>query len=78
MVARCRWSGILDANRRPNSCVQVPFEFWPDFFGEEMWNPNTRMDEDCLYLNVAVPRNLPQGNSSAVLVSLLQRLDPID
>ena len=71
MVARCRWSGILDANRRPNSCVQVPFEFWPGFFGEEMWNPNTRMDEDCLYLNVAVPRNLPQGNSSAVLVSLL-------
>ena len=30
------------------------------------------MDEDCLYLNVAVPRNLPQGNSSAVLVSLLR------
>ena len=53
--------------------MQVPFEVWPGFFGEEMWNPNTRMDEDCLYLNVAVPRNLPKGNSSAVLVSWKER-----
>lgn len=41
---------------------------FPGFFGSEMWNPNTPVSEDCLYLNVAVPR--PHPNNTAVMVSL--------
>ena len=39
---------------------------FPGFYGSEMWNANTPMKEDCLYLNVAVPR--PHPKNSAVLV----------
>jgi carboxylesterase type B len=34
-----------------------------------MWNPNTKQDEDCLYLNVAVPVPHPgEKNRTAAAV----------
>ncbi|XP_055380262.1 acetylcholinesterase [Condylostylus longicornis] len=49
------WHGVLDATRLPNTCIQERYEYFPGFQGEEMWNPNTNISEDCLYLNVWAP-----------------------
>ncbi|XP_036139754.1 acetylcholinesterase isoform X3 [Monomorium pharaonis] len=52
------WHGILNATILPNSCYQERYEYFPGFEGEEMWNPNTNISEDCLYLNIWVPQKL--------------------
>ncbi|XP_068441606.1 cholinesterase-like [Clinocottus analis] len=50
------WEGVKDATQFPNSCYQVPDTTFSGFKGAEMWNPNTPLSEDCLYLNVWSPR----------------------
>ncbi|KAK8399799.1 hypothetical protein O3P69_003672 [Scylla paramamosain] len=64
------WAGILEATKLPNSCVQEPFTYFPGFHGEEMWNPNTDLSEDCLYLNIWAPAHLRESGArpSEVLV----------
>lgn len=52
------WQGVLPANTLPNSCFQERYEYFPGFEGEEMWNPNTNVSEDCLYLNIWVPQRV--------------------
>lgn len=52
------WHGVLDATSLSNSCYQERYEYFPGFEGEEMWNPNTNISEDCLYLNIWVPQRL--------------------
>lgn len=52
------WHGILNATTLPNSCYQERYEYFPGFEGEEMWNPNTNISEDCLYLNIWAPQKL--------------------
>lgn len=58
-----KWSGVLNTTERPNSCVQIIDTVFGDFSGAEMWNPNTQLSEDCLYINVFVPhprsKNMP-------------------
>ena len=66
------WTGIRDATERPNTCIQIVDTMFPGFSGSEMWNPNTPQSEDCLYLNVAVPR--PYPNNSAVMVRLREKV----
>nr|BAF46104.1 acetylcholinesterase [Pediculus humanus corporis] len=52
------WHGVYEAVTPPNSCFQERYEYFPGFEGEEMWNPNTNISEDCLYLNVWVPQKV--------------------
>jgi len=61
-----KWEGIMETTKLPNSCVQVRDTFFEGFEGAEIWNYNTPISEDCLYLNVAVPR--PHPEKAAVLV----------
>lgn len=61
-----RWDGVKDVTKFPNSCYQLPDTAFPGFSGAEMWNPNTPLSEDCLYLNVWSPRlNHTQASSLA-------------
>uniref|UniRef100_A0A6B2E559 Acetylcholinesterase n=2 Tax=Larroussius TaxID=59268 RepID=A0A6B2E559_9DIPT len=57
-----RWSGILNATTPPNTCVQIVDTLFGDFPGATMWNPNTNLTEDCLYINVAVPHPRPKNS----------------
>ncbi|KAK5608743.1 hypothetical protein CRENBAI_020957 [Crenichthys baileyi] len=50
-----KWEGVKEAKKLPNSCYQLPDTTYPGFKGAEMWNPNTPLSEDCLYLNVWSP-----------------------
>ncbi|XP_030007080.1 acetylcholinesterase-like [Sphaeramia orbicularis] len=51
-----QWTIVRDATKLPNSCYQLPDTYYPGFKGTEMWNPNTPLSEDCLYLNVWTPQ----------------------
>ncbi|GFR70188.1 carboxylic ester hydrolase [Elysia marginata] len=51
-------SSPLDGTVKPNACWQVEDEMFGKFQGVNMWNPNTNMSEDCLYLNIWRPNSI--------------------
>lgn len=57
---------ILNTTSPPNSCVQIIDTVFGDFPGAAMWNPNTPLSEDCLYINIVVPK--PRPKNAAVMV----------
>ncbi|KAK2719659.1 acetylcholinesterase-like [Artemia franciscana] len=60
------WDDIKDVDSLPNSCWQTMDTTNGDFIGSTMWNANTDLSEDCLYLTVTVPR--PRPRHAAVMV----------
>uniref|UniRef100_A0ABI7WUR2 Carboxylic ester hydrolase n=1 Tax=Felis catus TaxID=9685 RepID=A0ABI7WUR2_FELCA len=56
-----KWSDIWNATKYANSCYQNADQSFPGFPGSEMWNPNTDLSEDCLYLNVWIPTPKPKN-----------------
>ncbi|KAK6982894.1 cholinesterase 1-like isoform X1 [Biomphalaria glabrata] len=54
-VAPEPWDGAKCGLEKPNSCWQVVDTYFDNFWGANMWNPNTPRSEDCLYLNVWRP-----------------------
>lgn len=50
------WEGELDASKLSNSCYQTNDTFFgSNYVGTSVWNANTPLSEDCLYLNVWTP-----------------------
>ncbi|CAG5129703.1 unnamed protein product, partial [Candidula unifasciata] len=49
------WQGARNATEMPNSCWQMIDTSFGRAQRVEMWNPNTNMSEDCLYLNLWIP-----------------------
>lgn len=56
-----KWTGVRNATTPSNSCVQIVDVVFGDFPGATMWNPNTPLSEDCLYINVVVPKPRPKN-----------------
>ncbi|XP_029633054.1 acetylcholinesterase [Octopus sinensis] len=62
------WSGIFNATVKPNSCMQGFDKIFKNFSGENVWHANTPRSEDCLYLNVYVPKVKKPIKNKAVFV----------
>ena len=63
------WTGTLNATKYPNSCWQTLDTFFGNFSGATMWNANSMLSEDCLYLNVVIPHKPHHRlNKTAVMV----------
>lgn len=64
------WQGELDASKLGNSCYQVNDTFFgPTFGGTQIWNANTPLQEDCLYLNIWTPFGVANTTASSGLGS---------
>jgi len=67
-VAADKLEEPFEATTLPNACPQTVASAFPDFKGETMWNANTNMSEDCLYLNIWVPAAVFDEKSEKVPV----------
>lgn len=61
------WTGVRNATERPNACWQGEDTVFTHA-GAKVWNANTNRSEDCLYLNVWVPRKDSRVMSKPVLI----------
>lgn len=59
------WSGVFHADKLAAACYQWKDDTFPGFNGSELWNANTPMSEDCLNLNIWVPKG---ATNATVLV----------
>ncbi|XP_041355817.1 cholinesterase 1-like [Gigantopelta aegis] len=62
------WNETRATQTLPNCCHQTIDISFDRSVGVEMWNPNTPMSEDCLYLNVWQPKPDSSSEKLAVMV----------
>lgn len=58
------WSGVLNGTRFGPSCMQPPYENYI----YDKFKPDLALSEDCLTLNIYVPRNISLDASRSVMV----------
>ena len=61
------WTDVKFTVTKPSACFQTTDTAFGRMLGVEMWNPNTDVSEDCLYLNVWVPRNFNEPPRAALV-----------
>ena len=57
-----KWDGIVDAKVQPKACMQSTK------LGNPQWKVNRRVSEDCLYLNVHVPKPTHISDTKVIYV----------
>ena len=58
-----KWNDIYNAVNKPKACPLILDNVFGNFNGSDMWN-DYNMSEDCLYLNVFVPRPITTDSNS--------------
>lgn len=67
-VPKQPWRNMYNATALHNACIQSSDTYFGEnFYGTAMWNPNTPISEDCLYLNIYVPGEIDQERRLPVL-----------
>jgi len=64
----CFWTLVADpyeATRMGNSCIQYIDKSYGDFIGMDMWNAQSPLSEDCLYINIWAPRHHSSSDTAA-------------
>jgi len=64
-----------EATTMGNSCIQLVYNSLDDFIGVDMWNPKNPLSEDCLYLNIWVPRRTATSSSMKSKKAVMVRID---
>uniref|UniRef100_A0AAF5I4B6 Carboxylic ester hydrolase n=2 Tax=Strongyloides stercoralis TaxID=6248 RepID=A0AAF5I4B6_STRER len=54
-VTKKPWNNTLRAKKLSPACFQNRDTYNESFWGSEMWNANTEISEDCLYMNIWAP-----------------------
>lgn len=63
------WQGVADATKKAKCCWQYMFSGFDQANpAARIWANNTEMDEDCLYLNVWTPDDIPANTKLPVMV----------
>jgi len=62
-----------DAVTMGNSCIQYIDKTYGDFIGMDMWNAQSPLSEDCLYINIWAPRQTATAADNVTFKAVMVR-----